>query len=416
VLPPGTCTAIPCAAVGDVLGGGLISKSYLSESTNPVAGTCTAPDFLGCPVRGQWSNPVTPALVKADIVTALVVTPQAACPAAGCPTVIFAHAIGQSKTNAFAIAPQFAQRGFATVAIDAVAHDSRAIRISNNAAIGCGGPRPSPLAAPQCFAPFLSPNLGAARDNIRQTVLDYHGLIAALKACNATACGGFKPDLTKLYYVGQSLGGILGGMTVATSSDLKGAVLNVAGVGWADILENTQTNQLRCPLVDGLIDAGILLGEKSNLAVTPATGLCTMEAKAWQDQPGYRQFSVIGRWVLDPADPANFTAKLRTRKVLLQEVDGDTVVPNLATANEGRLLDLMRGSADPIVLPPPAPTPSAPITTNPMSSKWVRYSMSSGNVFGHSSLLQPPPASGLAGSLGVLRMQTDAISYLLLNP
>lgn len=424
VLPPGTCTAIPCAAVGDVLGGGLVSKSYLSESPNPVAGTCMAPDFLGCPVRGQWADPVAPAVVKpAEIVETLVVTPQAACPAAGCPTVIFAHAIGQSKTNAFALAPQLAQRGFATVAIDAVAHDSRAIRISNDAARGCGGPRPSPLTAPQCFAPFLSPNLGAARDNIRQTVLDYHGLIAALKSCNATPCGGFKPDLTKLYYVGQSLGGILGGMTVATSSDLKGAVLNVAGVGWADILENTQTNQLRCPLVDGLIDAGILQGEKSNLAATPPTGLCTMEAKAWQDQPGYRQFRVIGRWVLDPADPANFTVKLRARKVLLQEVVGDTVVPNLATANEGMLLGLMPGTADPIVPPPPAPAPSAVIATNPMSSKWVRYPMVApnggtgfpGNVFGHSSLLQPPVA-GPAASLGVLRMQTDAISFLLLNP
>ena len=420
ILPAGTCTAIPCAAVGDVLGGGLLSKSYLSESPNPVPGDCMAPGFLGCPVRGQWSHPVTPTMVKADVVETLVVTPQAGCPATGCPTVIFAHALGQSKTNVFAIAPQLAQMGFATVAIDAVAHDSRAIRISNDPARGCdSATRPSPVTAPQCFAPFLSPNLGATRDGIRQTVLDHHGLIAALKACNATPCGGFKPDTAKLYYIGQSLGGILGGMTVATASDIKSAVLNVAAVGWADILENTQELRIRCLLVDGLIDAGILMGEKLDLTGMTPTGLCTTDA--WKTQIGYRQFSAIGRWVLDPADPANFTRKLAPRRLLLQEVVGDTVVPNVATGNEGMLLGLMPAVADPAAAVPPAP--SGAITTNPMSNKWVRYPTlpadSStgfpGNTFGHGSLLQPPDASGVAGQLGTVRLQVDALTFLSLN-
>ena len=77
-----------------------------------------------------------------------------------------------------------------------------------------------------------------------------------------------------------------------------------------------------------------LLGDKWNPIA--GTGLCTTEA--WKAQPGYRQFSVIARWVLDPADPANFTRKLATRKFLIQEVVGDQVVPNVATENEGALV------------------------------------------------------------------------------
>lgn len=423
VLPPGTCSAIPCNAVADVLGGGLVSKSYQSVSPNPLPGTCTAPDFLGCDVRGQWSDPVRPVQVGIEVVQALAVTPAGGCAAEGCPTVIFAHAIGQSKTTSFVLAPSLAARGFATVAIDAVAHDSRAVRISNDPNRLCDGPRPSPTARPQCFAPFLSPNLGTTRDNIRQTVLDYHGLIAALEACNTTPCGGFKPDRNRIYYIGQSLGGILGGMTVATSSKIKTSVLNVPAVGWADILENTQELRIRCLLVDGLIDAGILFGEKSNLAAMPPTGLCTTDA--WKEQPGYRQFSVIGRWVLDPADPANFVGTLRLRRLLMQEVVGDLVVPNQATGIEGMLLGLMPGMADRLS-DPGNPTPSAAITTNPNTSKWVRYAnlsdMGAGmpaNTFHHGSLLSPSPLPGPPppdGVLGTVRMQTDAISYLLLNP
>jgi hypothetical protein len=438
-LPAGTCMAIPCSAVGDVLAGGLVSKSYLSESANPVPGNCAMPSFLGCPRRGQWANPVAPAVVKPnEVVETLVVTPLGGCPPEGCPTVIFAHGLGQSKTNALVIAPQLAQAGnFATVAIDAVAHDSRAVRISNDPARGCGDVntgnpnnlRPPPVTSPQCYDSFLSTNLGTTRDNIRQTILDYHGLIAALKACSVTPCGGFKPNMTKLYYVGQSLGGILGGMTVATAVDattsaFKASVLNVPAVGWVDFLENTQNLRIRCFLVDGLIDAGILKGEKSSPPGNPTMGLCLTDA--WKMQPGYVQFSVIGRWVLDPADPANFTSKLRTRRVLIQEVVDDGVAPNFATEIEGALLGLTPPGASADRLTSPInPTPSAAVAMNPNMSKFVRYMklLDGGagmppNTFTHGSLLDPGPGAPPPNDtlLGTIRMQTDAIAYLRLNP
>ncbi len=430
------CQSLGCAAVGDVLGSVLVAKQYQVDTTNPYTG-------MGArPIPGAWGNPIDPAEVKNEMIGVLTVLPVTAAPAEGYPVVVFQHALGQSKTTALAIASQLAAQGFATVAIDAVGHDSRAVRVSSSAAIGCadaGTPPmcarpdcgPSPVDAPQCYAPFLSPNLGATRDSIRQTVIDQQRLVAALKVCGTTQCSSLKVDPARIVYLGQSLGGILGSITLGVTPDLKAGVLNVPGVGWVDILENTGTLRLQCQLVDGLIDAGILRGEKSSPPGNPTTGLCT--TPEWKTQPGYRQFSVIGRWIMDPADPANFTRKLATRRFLIQQVDGDTVVPNIATMNEGALVGLTPATADPnapTTSPPQPPPPSAAITTNLMTSKWVRYptlapnagTMFPGNTFHHASLLsptlaplmpgQPPPPDG---ALATVRMQVDAITYLFFN-
>ena len=435
VLPAGTCNAdggpLPCQAVGDVIGGGLLSKQYQEATANPLAGDCSAPDKIGCPIPGQFKdNPVNPPSQATEIVETLVVTPAAGCPATGCPVVVFGHGLGSSKKTVFAIAPQLAAQGFVTVAIDFVAHDSRAIRISNDAALGCDGTRAAldPTAKPQCFAQILSSDLGATRDNVRQTVLDLQGLIAAVKACGTNNCeiankaGTFlKLDGNHISYAGISLGGIIGSTTTAVAGDLKSAVLNVPGVGLVDILENTANLTIRCSLVDSLIDAGIVTGEKFNPA--NGTGLCTTDA--WKTQPGYQQFAVIGRWVLDPADGANFTGKLATRKYLIQEVVNDQVVPNIATEDEGALVGQAGTNADCGALnpsPPPLMIPSAALLANATQSNFLRYptvapgtaGCVAGNTYEHASLLRP--ANGNAdGNLATVRLQTDAFFFLVSN-
>lgn len=426
------CASVGCAAIGDVLVSLLGSKQYQIDTPNPYTGPQAKP------IPGPWGHPTDPTMVKTEVIGVMTVLPATAAPAEGYPVVVFQHALGQGSSTALAIAGSLAAQGFATVAIDAVGHDTRAVRISNNAAIGCadaGAPPacsrqdcgPAPADFPQCYAPFLSPNLAATRDAIRQSVIDQQRLIAALKSCGTTKCGTLQVNATRMLYLGQSLGGILGSVTMSVAPDLKAGVLNVPGAGWVDILENTGTLRLQCQLVDGLIDAGILQGEKSNLAAMPPTGLCT--TSAWKAQPGYRQFSVIGRWVLDSADPANFAGKLRARKLLIQEVVGDTVVPNQTTATEGTLLGLTPAMADRLASPQ-NPVASVAITTNATASKWVRYMTLApdaatsfpGNTFHHASLLsptlaplppgqQPPPD----GALATVRMQVDAITYLFAN-
>ena len=440
----GLCNALGCANIGDVLGGGVLTTIYQTPQTNPLAG--------GSSIPGPWSDPVNPAMQSGYPLQVLVVVPTGTMPAAGWPTIVFGHGLGSSKEALFAIAASFARAGFASVAIDFQGHGSRATRVSKDPALGCigscfdntgtmyakacdtvmdcndpandtcgqaGNPvgmPPSPTEALQCYAPFLSPDLATTRDGIRQTVLDLHRLMNALKTCGTAPCNGFQVDTSKIQYTGQSLGSIIGTTFVGTSPGIKGGVLNVGAVGWADVLENTQNLTIRCSLVNGLIDAGILTGDKWTGGTT---GLCTTDA--WKLQPGYQTFAAIGRWVLDPADPANFASKTATKRFLIQEVVDDQVVPNVATDRQGALVGL--GGMDQVgdmYLPPGNTGPSAALA-NPLKNLWVKYptlppdgaTSFPGNTFEHPSLLRP--SSGIAGQLGTARLQTDAIFFLGAN-
>ena len=439
------CTALPCAAVGDVFAGTFTSPSYQVPGPNPMAG--------GAQIPGAWTDPYQPTVQNPNQSLQFFATiPAGPAPAGGWPTVIFQHGFTRSKNDMFAIAPQLAAQGFATIAIDIQYHGSRAIRTSVDPTLGCAGTCSTtttmtctdtsqcptgetcnngvgtPIAStstPQCYAPILPSDVATIRDAVRQTSLDQQRLERAVAACGAAGCTSansatvLSVDANKIVYMGHSLGGILGSETTAIDPAFKAAVLNVSGVGIFDILENTPEDLFRCSFVNNLIDTGVLVGDKWDPS-NPTVGLCT--TPAWKMQPGYQQFAGIARWIVDPGDPANYTAKLATRKFLLQEVVGDEVVPNLATDDEGMLAGQTPATADPATSA--TPPPSAAITTNPTSSKWVRYptlppdagSGFPGNAFSHGSLLAPaqstPPQ---AGQLGTVRVQTDAITFLLEN-
>lgn len=429
------CGALPCAAVGDVLGGGLdvSATTYQIHRPNPLPG--------GADVPGPWSDPVAPAPQPpfGGPLEVLIVVPNDPMPAGGWPTIVFGHDLTRSKQDLLALAPQLAAAGFASVAIDFVAHGSRAVRISDDPALGCAGGGVSPTAAPQCFAPIVSSDLAATRDNLRQSALDLELLVNALAACDPTACAGLR--FGHLLYAGQSLGSLIGSLAVAADPRLDTALLYVPGAGLVDILERTDTLAIRCPLVNSLIDAGILIGERWDPAM-PTEGLCTTDA--WRSQPGYQQFAAIARWVLDPAEPANYTRLLAPDRLLLQEVVGDEVIPNLASDALGMLLGLAPQSADPFA--PTTTTASAAILEAPQTSKWLRYETlpatdpatgGFGNLFTHGSLLAPAAAPGrcssapattctsddgcgagvcvFPGVLGTARMQLDAITFLSAN-
>ncbi|MBV8759373.1 MAG: hypothetical protein JO257_18945 [Deltaproteobacteria bacterium] len=407
------CDQVGCAQVGDILAGGLVADDFQVAGPNPLSG--------GAMIPGAWSDPVHPTAQGGGILQVLAFVPAAAAPPGGYPTVIFGHGLGRSKNDLFAIGPQLtaSPAHFAAVAIDFVASGSRAIQTSNDASIGCGG-TPSATAAPQCFQPILSTNLGQTRDNIRQTVLDLERLTNAISACGATNCqsnnsaGNLHVDPAKIEYMGQSLGGIIGTVFTAVEPKVKASVLNVAATGWLDVLEHTDNLTIRCSLVNGLIDAGVVQGDKWNPQA--GTGLCTTDA--WQQQPGFVQFSGVARIVLDPADPSNFVSMLTQRRFLEQEVVGDTVVPNFATEHGFMYTGLTPQDADPYI-PSVDTTPSAALTAAPMANHWLQYKPVAaqgefpGNTFSHGSLLAPADAT--AGRLGTARMQTDAIYFLTVN-
>jgi pimeloyl-ACP methyl ester carboxylesterase len=273
---------------------------------------------------------------------------------------------------------------------------------------------PTPRENGQCYDSPLSSNLAKTRDGFRQTVLDLERVVNAVKACG-NGCGAFTADPTKIVYVGVSLGGILGSIASAESPDIKAAMLSVPGGGWVDLLENTDSVAFRCSFIDSLIDAQILSGTKWNLGANTDALCLAADKTAWQGQPGYPTFAATGRWVLDPADPANFASKLATKRFFIQEVTNDEIVPNIATDRLAALTGIaakqMPGDN---TFNPSSPAPSAAVATpTAMESKYIKYTSDTGAAYSHASLIRP--ANSTTGVIGTLRMQFDAAYWIFQN-
>lgn len=384
---------LPCAAVGEILIATVSANNYQTQSPNPIGGAM---------LQGPWGDPVDPPMIRSEDITAFIFMPAGPGPYK---TVVFGHGLTRSRGDLIAIASQFAAANVATVGINWVAHGDRAVQTSNASELGCSGAL-DPTTAPQCFAPFVSTDLATTRDNVRQSVLDALSLIEAIKACDGNNNCGSLSDFNseQMGYIGQSLGAIIGTIVVAMSPDIEAAVLNVGAVGWFDIVENSETPGIVCPLVDGLIAAGVVEG-------TPGETCLTDD---WKTQPGYLSFVNIARWILDPAEGANFTARFGARPVMIQKVIGDTVVPNVATDIMAALRGLSAQSADMTVDPS---TVSTAVETDPGMPKFIEYTTLPaadpfpGNTYDHGALLAPANG-GADGALGTALMQLDAITYL----
>ena len=445
-----------CSTIGNILATRIVNTSYQKALPNQFD--------TQHPLQGPWSDPVHPQSQGGVDLDTIMGVPTGAMPAGGWPVIVYGHGLTASKETALTFAGRATAAGFAVVAIDFVAHGSRAVRISKDAALGCTGrcvdattistqnpagdfyatpmlcetaadcpgvgdtcgkasaltmaaanegAAPTPTTAGQCYDPFLSTDLAKTRDGLRQTVLDIQRTILALKACAPGApassnCGGLEINPNKIFYTGVSLGGILGSIATAESPDVKAAMLSVPGAGWVDLLENTDTVEFRCPLVNGLIDAGVLTGTKWTGA--NADALCLQDKAKWQGQPGYSTFAATARWILDPADPANFASKLATKRFMIQEVIGDTVVPNITTERLAALTGVASKAAMADASTPPAA--STAITTPTVTeNKFIRYMSDAANKYTHSSFIRPADST-LPSVIGFQRMQVDARTWL----
>jgi hypothetical protein len=412
---PGSCALLGCDAIGAIVVGAFAAPSFQTGDDCMPTGMTTP---------GPWSDPVKPALVCTRALPFIATVPKTAPPFK---TVVFAHGLTRTKGDVLAIAGRLAAQGIAAVAIDAVAHGDRAKRTSTSAEAGCAAAGMgnscaamlAPTCAPQCYAPLLSADLATTRDNLRQTVLDTLKLERVLAGCGTQgACGPLWVDAAHVGYLGQSLGALIGGVTVPVSRTMKTAVFDVGAADWVQLFTFTANASIRCPVLDALIDAGVLEGAKWNMGANP-NALCLDPSGAWRKDPRYLAFASVARWILDPADGVNYAAAFRAPMgptALLQEVIGDTVVPNEATDPFGMLLGLTKTPAAVAASAMPMPTPAAAMP----GRSWISYatlppdpaSSFPGNAYAHGSLLAPATPD-TAGLLGTAQMQTDAITFLV---
>jgi len=244
-------------------------------------------------------------------------------PAAGWPVVIFEHGITRNRTDAFAIAGTLAAQGFAVVAIDLPLHGitdtSSPFYIGNTpfAALGAkertfdldfqdnstGAPGPDGAIDPSGSWFINLSSLLTSRDNLRQGVADLFELAHAIPSMGANL------DASRIAFVGQSLGSIVGTNFLALDPNVSVGVINVPGGGIARLLDGSPSFGPR--IRAGLAAAGVEAGT-----------------------PDYDAFMVAAQTAVDSGDPINFAAYTIGKRILAQEVIGggdvppDQVIPN----------------------------------------------------------------------------------------
>lgn len=346
--------------------------------------------------------------------------------ATGYPIVIYVHGITSDRTSVLALAHTLASRCIATVAIDlplhGVAADSAFVNVLNTqrsglipfaALYGASAPRerhfevagapgvPAPMnfAAPGANdgsgAQFINlPYLTVTRDHSRQAVMDLLNLNASLGSLN-TAVQGFASappglDLNRISVVGVSLGGILSSVFTTVN---QSAIANDASLGMISPLQpirglvaSVAGSQVSQILARSATFAPVINNGLSSFGVLPGTS-------------SYERFFYTAQAAVDSADPVNFMGTLATQgvPVLVQQVNGDLVVPNgppeaplAGTSALARLLGATRLG----------------VGATALGRGYVRHTAG-----GHVSLLRPEGGAPQVTA----EMQTQVITFVLNN-
>ena len=139
------------------------------------------------------------------------------------PTLIFGHGLGGDKDQGTPLAEAAAPLGFATVAIDAVAHGEHPAGATGEKLLDVMKFFGVDIATQRLLPLVL-------RDNWRQSTYDKLQLVRLLRqAPDIDGDGTADLDPSHLAYFGVSLGGIMGSELLALGSDVGAAILSVPG-------------------------------------------------------------------------------------------------------------------------------------------------------------------------------------------
>ncbi len=347
--PPATAPAAPNVA------------GFFDITFNSLDGIDKTTGALRPTLAADLENPA--ALIRS--LGALVATPLAAnVPACAPPfpagtlcakVVVFGHGLGGSKESLYAVADSLAARGFIAVATDFPLHGARAW-CKASAECGAGGVcTPFPGGAGQgdgagntpgtCTtgAPipqisgqfFVSANFFRIRDAFRQNLIDQSALVLAVSrppasqapqpSSDARALLGLPAnvliDPTAVRWAGISLGAIAGTSVLATNPRFDRGALAVGGATLVDLFTDPLSGF--APQVDAVF-AGLGI-PRDQIATNPAVAAA------------YLRTINVAKWIVDPADPANFAKHVAREPLpnLLANPDGS--VPQAGKATLGMI-------------------------------------------------------------------------------
>jgi hypothetical protein len=296
--------------------------------------------------------------------------PSGPKPAGGWPVAIFGHGFTDSLYGApWTVASVFASKGIATIAISVVGHGGGPLGTLNVLQAGS-----TPVVVPSGGRGFDQDGNGtidstegvgavgaqtiiSSRDGLRQTVVDLMQLVRQIQVgVDVDGDGSADLDASRIYYAGQSFGGIYGTIFLGAASDVKAGVPNVPGGSITEVarlggfrfltalaLATRQPQLLNLPPTPGLpVPFNFNFNENIPLRNQPPSVNTVPGASAIQ--------LVLERneWVQQAGNPVSYASLIRkqplrgnaAKPVIVQFTKGDMTVPNPTTTAILRAGDL----------------------------------------------------------------------------
>jgi hypothetical protein len=249
-------------------------------------------------------------------VEALILIPAAG--AAPFPVVVYQHGVGDDKESVWHFANELCGAGVAVVAFDAPLHGFRTDR---------------PRSAATEFINIVDP--GLVVDNFRQAETETAFLVRAIDrfaALDLLGDGGLELDTSRMMWLGNSLGSIIGGAVIGLEPRYQAAALMVGGGTLLEFFDR----------VLGGFD----------LHQFPA-----------------ELFVAVAQAALDRGDPSNYGALSSDKQVLLLQAMQDEVMPPHATRALARSMLL------PQIEPAFERDEQLPLLTAPIARRgWTQFS------------------------------------------
>ena len=283
-----------------------------------------------------------------------LILPSGPKPANGWPVAIFGHGFGDNKNNSpFVVAATMANHGIATIAINVVGHGFGAagtLTVTSNGmtvtlpAGGRGINQDGNNIIDSTEGSSAAPPNGivSSRDGLRQTVADLMQLVRLIQVgMDVDGDGVADLDPDRIYYFGQSFGGIYGTKFIAVEPDVRAGVPNVPG---GSIIEIVRLSPTFRPLLGIALSARVPSLSNAGGLVPPLWGFQESiplrdDAPVSVPAPGAMAIQEVldnTEWVSQSGNPVAYAPHLRktpldgvpARPFIIQSAKGDQTVPN----------------------------------------------------------------------------------------
>ena len=353
--PSFTPSFVPTPALGVVPGAvGQIAYGRFSSPDYQ-----TADKYI--PATGTWTGQPQPQGSN-ELVLQLFV-PAGPKPAGGWPVAIFGHGFTDSMYGApWTVASVLASQGLATLSINVVGHGGGAF--GTLTVLGSTGAVQVPaggrgidqdgngkIDSTEGVNAARPRNVIGSRDGLRQTVIDLMQLVRQVEAgLDFDSDGSADLNAQRIYYAGQSFGGIYGTIFLGVEPALKAGVPNVPGGSITEVARLGAFRPLtgialasRTPSLINVADpSGIVFNENMPLRNEPPR--INNVAGAMAIQQALDRFE----WVQQNGNPVSYAPYIRkqplrdqdAKPVIIQFAKGDMTVPNPTAAAILRAGDL----------------------------------------------------------------------------